>query len=256
MVGAEYFFRRCKWTLLKRLGAREIVADVNACRLRLKFSDGSARHMYFDEYEREETQRIAHIVRPGMTVLDIGANLGYFTLLIARLTESTGKVHAFEPNPEMFQRLEENVRFNPQLADGRIACHRLALGEKAAEAEFFCPVEGREGVGGLKDIQRAPLGKVIKVAVQTLDQFLAEHAVTRVDFIKMDVEGGELGVLKGATRLLKDLRPVILFEAYEDNTAHYNYRVFDILNYLEQRDYQVKQAGMSYNFIATPRERA
>ncbi len=115
---------------------------------------------------------------------------------------------------------------------------------------------GREGVGGLKDIQRAPLGKVIKVAVQTLDRFLAEQSIARVDFIKMDVEGGELGVLRGAARMLKELRPTILFEAYEDNTAHYNYRVFDILSYLEQREYQVKQAGMSYNFIAIPRERA
>jgi FkbM family methyltransferase len=253
---AGRLLKRCKWTLLKRLGAREIVATVNDCKLRLRFSDGSARHMFFNEYEREETERIAQLVRPDMTVLDIGANLGYFTLQMARLAGGGGKIHAFKPNPEMFTRLEENVRFNPELADGRIKIHRLALGEKEGEAEFFCPITGSEGVGGLKDIQRAPLREVIKVSVQTLDDFLAEQKITRVDFIKMDIEGGELGVLRGAPRVLKEFRPTILFEAYEDNTAHYNYRVYDIQSYLEQREYQIKQAGMSFNFIATPRERA
>jgi FkbM family methyltransferase len=251
--GTKKLLRRCKWALWKRLGGREIDAEANACLMRLRFTDGSARQIYFGEYETEETRLINRLARPGMIALDIGANLGYFTLQMARLAGPAGRVHAFEPNPEMFARLQDNVRLNPALDDGRIACHKQALGEADADAEFFCPVAGREGVGGLKDIQRAPVGKVIRVAVQPLDDFLAAQRVSRVDFVKMDIEGGELGVLRGASRMLAEQRPVILFEAYEDNTAHYNYRVFDILSYLEQRGYEVRQAGLSYNFIATPR---
>jgi hypothetical protein len=72
----------------------------------------------------------------------------------------------------------------------------------------------------------------------------------------MDIEGGELDVLRGGARMLEILRPTILFEAYEANTAPYGYRVFEILSFLEQRGYIVKQAGMSFNFLAMPGEHA
>jgi len=244
---------RCKWTLLKRLGDGRIHADVQGLRLALEFTDVSARQIYFGQYEKEEAECITGQVKPGMVTFDIGANLGYFTLLLARLAGPHGRVYAFEPNPAMQGRLAENILLNPGLDDGRIKLETVALGAQAGEADFFCPVQGHDGAGGLKDTRRAPLQKVIKVRVTALDEFVSARGVEKLDFIKMDVEGGELDVLRGAERVLSELRPVILFEACEENTAPYGYRVEGILSYLEQRGYSVKQAGGGYNFLAVAR---
>ncbi|MFH0940152.1 MAG: FkbM family methyltransferase [Planctomycetota bacterium] len=241
---------RCKWSLLKRLGDGRIRADVNGIRLALEFTDISARHIYFGEYEKEEAACIAGKIKPGMVTCDIGANLGYFTLLLAHLTGPHGHVYAFEPNPVMQGRLAENILLNPGLDDGRIRLEAVALGAQAGEADFFCPAQGHDGAGGLKDTRRAPLQKVIKVRVTALDEFVSMRSIKKLDFIKMDIEGGELDVLRGAERVLSELRPVILFEACEENTAPYGYRVFDILSYLEQHGYSVKQTGGGYNFLA------
>jgi FkbM family methyltransferase len=222
-------------------------------RLRVAFTDVSAPLIYFGQYEQEESGLIAHLVRPGMTVLDIGANIGYFTLLMASLVGPRGQVHAIEPNPIMLQRVEANIVLNPPLQDGRIKTHHLALGAKSGHADFFCPNTGHEGVGGLKDIKRAPLDQVIQVPVATLDGFVQAQGIEKLDFIKMDIEGGELDVLRGGERALRQLRPVWLFEACELNTAPYGYRAPEILSYLEQRDYRVKQAGAGDNFIGEPK---
>jgi hypothetical protein len=93
----------------------------------------------------------------------------------------------------------------------------------------------------------------IQVPVATLDEVVERHRIRSLDFVKMDVEGGELDVLRGAAHVLTAMKPVLLFEAFELNAAPYGYRVYEILSYLEQRGYTVRQAGMSTNFIAVPR---
>lgn len=221
--------------------------------LNLGFSDVSALEIYLGYYEPKETRLISDLVKPQMITLDIGANIGYFTMLMAHLVGSQGRVHAFEPNPDVLRKLEGNIALNSALRDGRITVHGVALGMEEGEAEFFCPNPGYEGAGGLKRTLRAPVAKVIRVPVQTIDGFISARGIQKVDFIKMDIEGGELDVLRGGDRLLAELRPTILFEAFELNTAPYGYRVFEILSFLEQRGYLVKQAGMSFNFLAMPR---
>lgn len=246
--------KRVQWAFLRCLGRKEIITETEfGCRIILNFSDVSAGYIYSGRYEREETKLIGKLVKPGMTVMDIGANIGYFTLLMATLVGPKGRVHAFEPNPKVLYRLRRNISANPGLSDGRIVVHPVALGDKHGEADFYCPVEGSEGVGGLKDIKRAPLDNIFRVPVLTLDTLVEENGIGAIDFIKMDIEGGELDVIRGSDQTLKQIKPTILFEAFEMNTAAYGYRVFDILAYLENRSYRVMQAGESFNFLATPR---
>jgi FkbM family methyltransferase len=246
-------FRLFSYGLRRRLGARKIAIRTNwGSMLEVQFTDISAFPMYFGNYEEEETQKIVKHVKRGMTAFDIGANIGYFTLLMAELVGSSGCVFAFEPNPIMYSRLESNIALNPQLEDGRIKAFPVALGKEQGLSSFFCPILGHEGVGGLKDVQRAPVSKAINVEVDTLDDIAVKHNIKRLDFIKIDVEGGEYDVFKGSEYVLRELRPIILFEACELNTSPYGYRVFEELQYLEQRGYTVKQAGFSYNFIAVP----
>jgi FkbM family methyltransferase len=247
--------RRLKWAWFRGLRRPSIVYDhYLGYRLKLLSSDDPTHDIYFGRYEPEETGKILELVQPGMTVLDVGANLGYFTLLMALRVGPEGKVHAFEPNPAMHKRLLDNLALNPRYADGRVAVYRLALSASTGEADFFCPADGNEGVGGLRDTKRAPVVGVARVSTQRLDELVETQRITKLDFIKMDIEGGELDALRGAERTLSGMKPVILFEAYELNTAPYGYRVFEILSYLEERGYVVTQAGMmAFNFLATPK---
>ena len=250
-------YKRTKWHVYRwtRNSQGIVSSSEQGYKIRLHFSDVSAPHIYFGYYEPEETLQVCQLVSSGMIAMDIGANIGYFMLLMANRVGPEGRVYGLEPNPLLFTRLKENVDLNPGLSDGRVVLHQAALGARDEEAEFFCPILGHEGVGGLKNTNRAPLSETIRVPVRTMDGFLAAERIDRLHFIKMDVEGGELDVLRGAQRALEELRPTILFEAFEANTAPYGYRVFEILSYLEQRGFIVKQVGMGQNFLATPKER-
>jgi FkbM family methyltransferase len=246
-------FRLFIYGLRRRLGARKITIRTNwGSMLEVFFTDVSAFPMYFGNYEEQETQKIVKNVTRGMTAFDIGAHMGYFTLLMAELVGPNGCVFAFEPNPIMYSRLRSNIALNPQLEDGRVKTFPVALGKEKGLSSFFCPILGHEGVGGLKDVQRAPVSKRIHVDVDTLDSIIIKHNIKRLDFLKIDVEGGEYDIFKGSEYVLRELRPTILFEACELNTDPYGYRVFEELHYLEQRGYKVKQAGFSYNFVAVP----
>jgi FkbM family methyltransferase len=244
--------RLLRYTLHRRLGGSTIRAHTEwGAALDLKFSDVSTAYaIFFGTYEEEEVKKIFKYIKRGMTVFDIGAHIGYFTLLMAHLVGPDGLVFAFEPNPITYAQLKSNIAINPHLNDGRIEILRTALGEDKSVQSFFCPVSGSEGLAGLKDTKRALINEVIEVQVDTLDNFAVTHNVKKIDFVKMDIEGAEYDVLKGSEKVLNELHPIILFEACELNTKPYGYRVFEELHYLEQRGYVVKQAGFSYDFIA------
>jgi len=243
---------RLKLFLLKIIGKKGVEYGIyQDFRLFLEFTDDSI-YVYLGIYEGEETAIIKDIVKPEMIVLDMGAHIGFFTLLMANLVGKDGYVYSFEPNPNVFSRLKKNLEINPDLS-GWIEIKKLALGSKETKSNFFCPSTGFEGFGGLKNTKRAPINEIIKVDVVTLDKFIKENNIKKLDFIKMDVEGGEFDIFRGAEYTLNKLRPTILFEAEELNSASYGYRVFELLNYLEMNGYIVKQAGGGHNYIAVPR---
>lgn len=245
-------FRLIKYFSLKGIGFKKMLIESKlGFKLFIEFTDVSAPLFYFGNYEVEETNTICNNVKPYMIVMDIGANIGFFTLLMARLVGPEGTVHSFEPNPDIQRRLKENIKINPDLSDDRIKLYEMALGARNGKTTFYCPIIGHEGVGGIKNTERAPLEKTITVKVNTLDDFIIKNNIKKIDFIKMDIEGGELDVLKGADYTLNKIRPIILFEGNEVNTEPYGYRVFEIILYLEKRGYAVKKSG-SENFIALP----
>jgi FkbM family methyltransferase len=241
---------RLRWSLLKRIGHRSIVADLGRYKVSVEFSNASSRLMYFGDYEKDEQRVIATNVKPGMTVLDVGANLGYFTLLMASLVGSSGKVIAFEPNPRMRGLLDANIALNTDLNDGRLKAESLALGAERGRLKFYCPLQGHEGVGGLRDTQRAPVEKVVDVEATTLDAYVEQQKIDRIDFIKLDIEGGELGFFKGAQRVLTQMRPTVLFEATDKNTAAYGYKATDLHGHLKALGYEISDAGSDENFLA------
>lgn len=169
---------------------------------------GLSSHIMLDGYwEMWVTEAIAQLVHPGMVVADIGANLGYFTLLMAELVGPSGRVHAFEPNPRMVDRLTRSLDVNGFLS--RVSVHQVALG--AADGEKLAlvvpPHEPKNAYLELHGAA-APEGSAV---IETL-RLDSRPDWSAIEFAKIDVEGAEELVWAGAAGLLggNRLRTVIL----------------------------------------------
>lgn len=152
-------------------------------------------------WEEACTEIFCDVVRPGMTVVEVGANIGYFTLLAADCVGPNGCVHAFEPDPQNFELLRDNVEVNG--FTGRVTLHREALSDHAGRATFYSTTKHR-GNGSL--IERLDQlgdnsGEVVPfdVDVATLDAF----ALGPIDVLKIDAEGSEPFVFRGGRETIE-----------------------------------------------------
>ena len=149
----------------------------------------------FGTYEPEETRLFRSKCRPGDTVIDVGANVGWYTIIASKLVGKNGSVIAFEPEPENFAILKRNV-----LANG---CDNVILEQKAlsnaAETLTLYLDEVNKGMHSIVFDQK---GGTIKVEALRLDDYL-ENRFKKVDFVKIDVEGAEPMVLEGMKRAIE-----------------------------------------------------
>jgi FkbM family methyltransferase len=165
------------------------------------------RKMLSGIYEPSTLQVIHQFVSPGAYCLDIGANVGPITLALAKHVGETGRVYAFEPGPPIFQRLEQNVRRNSHLVP-RIHLYNSGLSEAAGTLWWNEDINNR-GNGGLLYTHGVP------VSVSTVDTFMEQEQIPRIDFVKIDVEGMEEQVLRGGRSVWETFHPVLYFETFQ-----------------------------------------
>ena len=167
---------------------------------------------YIGDLDRKITWICAQIVRPGDTVLDIGANIGIVTLWLSKLVGKNGKVHAFEPNPELQKILEETLNHNQA---SNVCLHPIALGSEQGSHELRIP---RANAGAASLIRNRDLSDcdVVEVPVRPLSTIVAEEGIKSIRLIKIDVEGFEAEVFQGGQEVLGSICPeAILFELNE-----------------------------------------
>ncbi|WP_170921192.1 FkbM family methyltransferase [Enhydrobacter aerosaccus] len=175
---------------------------------------GFACHVMLDGFwEMWLTQFLAHRVKPGMTAIDVGANFGYFTLLLGDAVGETGRVIAVEPNPDTAALLRETVLLNGHSTRTRVVPH--ALGARAGRDWLYSP-DGEPKNATLVDKENLPGGRTFEVSTFTLDEIALEYP--RVDLIKIDAEGGELNIVAGMQGLIARDHPIIVLEF---NAARY-----------------------------------
>jgi FkbM family methyltransferase len=171
-------------------------------------------NVYFKGYFAPDLSlAIKSLVQPGMVVLDVGANIGAYTLLLAKGVGEEGSVFAFEPNPEAFERLRVNVALNGY--EPRVVLVPVALSTECGWADFFVPSdeETNRGLASLHPCARGFPGREIVVQTRTLDEFVASEGIEVVHFIKVDTEGHDLNVILGGEQMIRAQRPMIIFEA-------------------------------------------
>jgi FkbM family methyltransferase len=177
----------------------------SALRFVCDLRDGIAREVCFvGGYGPQETRLLHALLEPGMTVADVGANWGYFTLLAASLVGPRGRVLALEPEPRLFELLEENVRLNDL---SQVTPLPVAATDRSVATLSLATFDEGCNNWGVSSIAIPPPGAGrIDVSGCSLDQLAAEHRLATVDLAKIDVEGHELSVLAGMTEGLAGLR--------------------------------------------------
>jgi FkbM family methyltransferase len=146
-------------------------------------------------YEPLETRFVQENVRQGMTVVDVGAHVGYYTLLFARLVGNQGKVFAFEPDPENFAILQQNVALNGY---SNVITVQKAVSDRSGTLSLYLSSQykGDHRIYDSHDHRTS-----IEVGAVTLDEFFTDEPA-RIDLIKMDIQGAEGLALRGMTRIL------------------------------------------------------
>jgi FkbM family methyltransferase len=221
-------------------------------------------------FEENERRFVAKFLKPGMTFFDIGANQGFYTLLAASRIGLRSKVFAFEPVPGEFRKLKWNVRIN-RLRN--ITMERLGLGCREGTTDMFVCLDGKGSYSSLRPPVESirTRKKLIQVPVIDLDSYVHRNNIQHIDFIKIDVEGGELDVLKGGLMVLRKLRPIVMCEIADIRTQQWGYNASNIYKFLEKYGYlwfQIASDGKLLpskvkerydpnweNLIAVPREK-
>jgi FkbM family methyltransferase len=183
-------------------------------------------------FEEPELDALVRLAREASLVLDVGANCGYVSVVLARSNPRL-RVHAFEPVASTWESLVHNCRHNG-VAD-RVRCERLAVGERPGTLRMTATLNtGNYLLPGGK----AAAAGTEEVEVTTVDAYAAAHALPRVDGIKCDVEGAELFVLRGAAACLERDRPWLLLEVAEHLTRRQGYAPGEIAAELSARGYR------------------
>jgi len=165
---------------------------------------------FFGSYEPELREIMRAVLPVGGTAIDVGANAGWHTLLMARLVGPQGRVLAVEPNPSVRAHLGRNIAINRL---GQVAVVASALADAQGTLNFLAPDADHpaSGSGHVVADDAAP-PDAIRVAATTLDSLAAEQKLDRLDLIKIDAEGFEWPILQGAQTSIARFRPYIIFE--------------------------------------------
>jgi FkbM family methyltransferase len=211
--------------------------------LRLPFgawwlAEGSAldQELIYNGFEKMEMNFVKKLLRRDMTVVDVGAHHGLYTLLASRRVGWDGHVVAIEPSPRECARLEKHLLLNRGSNVDLVPC---AAGEDPGEADFYLVDGFHDWCNSLRPPAIKESVKTVRVQVRRLDDILSQLEISKVDFVKLDVEGAELSVLYGAMKLLqRESRPAMLVEVQDVRTRQWGYAAREILQFLIRMDYQ------------------
>lgn len=203
-------------------------------------------------------------LKAGDTFIDVGANQGEYSLWAARKVKAKGKVIAFEPMSQLFDQLTENIQLNEPFRK-TITPVKLGLSDKKGEVTLYASEDSNEGTNTIYTTDKFSI-ELGKIQLDTLDEQLEKLKINKVNFLKIDVEGAELQVLKGALNTLKNNRPILLLEINKDACIAGGYQPDDILELLKPFQYSFSKIGLRgslskvdqlpdfCNILATPQQ--
>jgi FkbM family methyltransferase len=206
-------------------------------------------------FEYETLDLLRKTIKPDFQILDIGANIGLHSMIMAKELSSNGKIYSFEPSKKTYSSLVENIKLNGLGAS--ISTFNLALSNKAETLFLAAPESANiseadaDAYNSLRHTQTGK-GNAEEIQAITLDSWIIKENIKKIDLIKIDIEGAELLCFQGAKEFFTNHKPIIIMECCEQHLAHFNNSIFDVLNYLSQFGYKFEEQT-DWNWIATPK---
>ena len=221
----------------------------------LDLAQGIDFAIYLGFYERQTTAALRRLVTSGSLVLDIGANIGAHTLTLADRVGPAGRVLAFEPTDYAFTKLGKNLALNPELARRVSAYHCFLAGADADPVPSAIysswPLAHEAGLHA-KHLGREMNTEAARA--RSIDSVLAESADRPVSLVKLDVDGFECDVLKGATKLLRETRPVFVMELAPYVLEERGASLAELLSFFLPAGYRFYDEGTSAALPSTAAE--
>jgi FkbM family methyltransferase len=220
----------------------EVAAGALAGR-RLSLNLKEEKDYWLGTYEPNLQQAIAELVKPGMVAYDVGANIGYITLLLAQAVGASGQVISFEALPDNVERLLGNLALNK--LEARVQVEAVAVVDHSRRVEFLVGPSGgmgkAQGSAGRQSIKYA---RTLEVPGLSLDEFVFQLGHPEPQIIKIDIEGGEVLALPGMLRLLKEAKPLILMELHGADAAKFCWQA------LVQAGYQIGRMAPGFPAVS------
>jgi FkbM family methyltransferase len=229
-------FERGKYRLMRLVGPSLIVELEPGLFMRLRgLSAVEVEIIRRGMFEPETVRTFAALLTSGMTIMDIGANVGLFTLVAAARVGATGRVYALEPTPELVAHVRVNLELNGLK---NVNVHEVAVSDTTGRAILHFAEPDDPGENSI--INAVPGARSLEVPTVTLDDYVARHGISQVDVIKMDIEGAEMPALRGARDLLSDHdSPVLVLECHPKTLAFTGQSPDDMLSLLASYGYSL-----------------
>jgi FkbM family methyltransferase len=186
-------------------------------------------------HEAGEVKYLESIAKEGMNVIDVGANIGITTVAISKRIGRRGKLYSFEPTLEYFNILKDNVSSNGL---ENVEVYELAVTDKAGRVPFY-----QKGLSSGIVFEEG--AKKLEVPTTTIDRFVSEQKIGRIDLINMDCEGSELLILRGAEETLSKNKVKIFCEIHHDFLKQLGQSVEDIVQYLQGLQFQMQSVSLN-----------
>lgn len=207
----------------------------------LRLGDRYASNNYRSgKIEEPVQQALGELLRPGDVYFDVGANVGFFTLVASRFTGSKGSLYAFEARPEIARTAKKNLRRNS------IAATVLPVAVGDADGKVALLVADHPGGSTIEPSKAVSTTRTELVGQVTLDSLVATGGVEVPDLVKIDVEGAELAVLRGMTAILERHQPIVLFEVDDAMSSKVEAQYLEIQEMLSGFGYRCERLDPSY----------
>ncbi len=217
----------------------KIIGKLNDNLLIFHFRDSVLSRLIYNSFEEKEIVFLHNFLKPGDTFIDVGANIGLFSLHAAQIVCNNGSVHSFEPSPSTFERFELNINLNK--FNNIIHANNFGLSSSKSYLKMNISLSGYDAWNTFANTNDSKFDTQLKIPVDTLDNYLKTKSIKKdeISLIKIDVEGWEYEVLKGAKDLLIcPNSPALLVEFTENNAFAAGTNCYELYDLVKSFGYE------------------
>jgi FkbM family methyltransferase len=250
------YLRKFHFLLYKRIfkptklfkGLNLVTTYNKTLKLHVEPEEWIQQHVFlFGTYEINSITCIQNHLQKGGVFFDIGANIGCHSLIAAEKVGENGQIHAFEAISKTYKKLQANIELN---GFKNIHTNQVAVYNKSATLDFYIANDDNLGMSSLyqrKDIST----NLEQVEAITLDSYVQNNRIEKIDFIKIDIEGAELSAIQGMQETLRHFKPNLLIEISEEIIHETNQSSLGIISLLQQLGYSMYALTESGDLIET-----